>query len=285
MLTFERLRAANAARQIEWGRSDQKIGLGFRAIELAGETGEACNIVKKLEREKLGLQGSRATTADLAAELADVAICADLTALSAGIDLGQAIVEKFDATSEAQGLATRLASSQPTPPPPTPPPPAPAEHVWQWWSGDNEDTYHGPFETRDEAIEEALERYGIDPNDWRDARKSIFVVEAAKEELRLGPFIDLATYVSDHLEDGGALAEYQGEEGDSITKDVTEAQWKDLQARFEALVDAWQADHNIKLIPWRFGQTRNHEEIFPAANAEPPSAEPQAPPTQNEVSS
>jgi NTP pyrophosphatase (non-canonical NTP hydrolase) len=110
MLTFEKLRQANMARQIEWGRSDQKIGLGFRAIELAGETGEACNIVKKLEREKLGLQGSRATTEDLARELADVAICVDLTALSAGIDLGQAVVDKFNATSRAQGLATHLDS-------------------------------------------------------------------------------------------------------------------------------------------------------------------------------
>lgn len=261
LLTFERLRAANAARQIEWGRSDQKIGLGFRALELAGETGEACNIVKKLEREKLGLQGSRATTADLAAELADVVICADLTALSAGIDLCEAVVAKFNITSAAQGLKTHLGA----------PPAPPAEPVWQWWSGDNEDAYHGPFDTREEAIEEALDRYGIDPNDWEDAGKSIHVVEAVKEELRLGPFIDLATYVSDRLEDGGALAKYQNEGGEPLTLDVTDPQWKDLQTRFEALVDQWQTDHNIKLIPWRFDQTRNHEEIFPAANAQKPA--------------
>lgn len=49
---------------------------------------------------------------DLAEELADVVICADLCAVSAGIDLGAAVVAKFNATSEKVGLTTML----PTPP-------------------------------------------------------------------------------------------------------------------------------------------------------------------------
>lgn len=106
-LTFDALRAANDTRQHEWDRDD-RIGLLFRANELAGETGEACNVVKKLERERLGIRGSRATAEQLADELADVVICADLVAQAAGIDLGKAVVRKFNATTATQGLTTFL---------------------------------------------------------------------------------------------------------------------------------------------------------------------------------
>lgn len=106
-LTFGALRAANAARQELWC-PDQKPDLSFRGNELAGETGEACNVIKKLERERRGWRGSRATIQDLAEELADVVICADLVAHSAGIDLGAAVTFKFDKSSEKIGLPTRL---------------------------------------------------------------------------------------------------------------------------------------------------------------------------------
>jgi NTP pyrophosphatase (non-canonical NTP hydrolase) len=103
------LRRANEERQAVWC-PDQVPDLSFRAVELAGEVGEACNVIKKLERERLGWRGSRDTVAHLAEELADVVICADLCAMSAGIDLGAAVVAKFNATSEKVGLPTRLAA-------------------------------------------------------------------------------------------------------------------------------------------------------------------------------
>lgn len=106
-LTFAALRAANSARQDEWC-PDQKPDLSFRGNEMAGEVGEACNIIKKLERERQGWNGSRATVADLADELADVVICADLVAESQGIDLGAAVACKFDLTSVKRGLSVRL---------------------------------------------------------------------------------------------------------------------------------------------------------------------------------
>jgi len=101
------LRSANVARQNEWDK-DAKITLSYRAMELAGEVGEACNIAKKIERERLGIQGSWATVQDLADELADIVICADLVALGEGIDLDSAVERKFNATSEKVGLETRL---------------------------------------------------------------------------------------------------------------------------------------------------------------------------------
>lgn len=104
---FDTLREANEHRQREWDR-DNKITLAFRGNELGGECGEAQNVIKKLERERLGIRGSRATLDDLADELADVVICADLIAMQVGIDLKEAVRRKFNRTSEANNLRTRL---------------------------------------------------------------------------------------------------------------------------------------------------------------------------------
>jgi hypothetical protein len=76
------LRMASELRQVEWGAD--ALSLHFRGIELLGEVGEAANVMKKLERERLGIRGSRATVDDLANELADVVICADLVGLDVG---------------------------------------------------------------------------------------------------------------------------------------------------------------------------------------------------------
>lgn len=109
------LHAANIARQAEWC-PEQVPDLSFRGNELGGECGEAQNVIMKLERERLGWRGSRATLDDLGQELADVVICADLCAVTAGIDLAAAVRAKFNATSEKIGLSTRLEA--PTPPQP-----------------------------------------------------------------------------------------------------------------------------------------------------------------------
>lgn len=79
----------------------------LEAKATAGEVGEACNVIKKLERERHGWRGSRATVGQLAEELADVVICADLAAPAAGVDLEEA-VRATNATSAKNNLATRL---------------------------------------------------------------------------------------------------------------------------------------------------------------------------------
>lgn len=118
-LDLRDLHAANIARQAEWC-PDQVPDLSFRGNELGGECGEAQNVIKKLERERQGWRGSRATKDDLADELADVVICADLCAVTADIDLGAAVRRKFNATSEKQGLSVLLPMPA-TPAPATPP--------------------------------------------------------------------------------------------------------------------------------------------------------------------
>lgn len=77
---------------------------------LIGELGEAGNIVKKLNRVRDGISGNKQgerTESELleklAAELADGFIYLDLLAQSLGIDLGAAVLNKFDTKSREIG--------------------------------------------------------------------------------------------------------------------------------------------------------------------------------------
>lgn len=110
--TLADLREANVRRQAEWCSNGEVPDLSFRGLELAGEVGEACNVAKKLERERLGWRGSRSTKDDLATELADVVICADLMAIAAGVELMSAVRDKFNATTDKVGLTTKLATGR-----------------------------------------------------------------------------------------------------------------------------------------------------------------------------
>lgn len=78
---------------------------------LAGELGEAANIVKKLNRVRDGIPGNDKSPdqlrADLADELADTFIYLDLLAQAAGIDLPDALRSKFDKTSAKIGYPMR----------------------------------------------------------------------------------------------------------------------------------------------------------------------------------
>jgi NTP pyrophosphatase (non-canonical NTP hydrolase) len=104
---LHRLRAASIARQKEWDTGGN-VTLSYRGNELGGECGEAQNIIKKLERERFGMVGSRATPAQLAEELADIVICVDLIAQGFDLDLVEAIAAKFNGTSQKYGLTTRV---------------------------------------------------------------------------------------------------------------------------------------------------------------------------------
>lgn len=105
---YPTLRGANLARQKEWDAGNT-LTASYRGNELAGEVGEACNVIKKLERESLGIAGSRDTIEHLAEELADILICVDLIAMHYEIDMATALKAKFNATSLKVNLRTRLA--------------------------------------------------------------------------------------------------------------------------------------------------------------------------------
>lgn len=120
MTSFEELHRALTERKREWDdKAGVELPLSYHANELAGEVGEACNIVKKLERAAYGLTGSRATIADLRDELADAAICLAKLSHRCGINLGDAVRTKFNATSIKLGLAARMRFEETITPVPT----------------------------------------------------------------------------------------------------------------------------------------------------------------------
>lgn len=103
---LQNLRKADLARDTEMTGGKKKFSLSFRGNELAGEVGEACNILKKLDREQLGIIGSKATPEQLLEELADIIICVDLIAMEFDFNLQIAISKKFNKTSSERNLKT-----------------------------------------------------------------------------------------------------------------------------------------------------------------------------------
>ena len=113
-LSFDQLRKANLERTADvfhpldaWSPTDW-------ACVMAGECGEACNQVKKLRRLD-GADGvidspeERARlTRNVADELADAIIYADLLAARLGIELGDAVRCKFNEVSERRGSFVKL---------------------------------------------------------------------------------------------------------------------------------------------------------------------------------
>ncbi len=104
-LNFHELRDANLRRCVQvfhplnaWSPTDW-------ATAFAGEAGETCNAVKKLRRLQDGCntakdpQTEAACLLAIADELADTIIYADLLAARLGLDLGNAVVRKFNAVS------------------------------------------------------------------------------------------------------------------------------------------------------------------------------------------
>ena len=104
---LKKLREVQVARQKLWDPGI-KLDLSYFGNAAAGEMGEACNVIKKLERERLGLKGSRATLEHLADEIADVIIYLDIIAMKTGIDLEQAIKNKFNKDSTKHGFDTLI---------------------------------------------------------------------------------------------------------------------------------------------------------------------------------
>ncbi len=77
-----------------------------------GELGEAANVAKKLNRVRDGIVGNSETPEQLqemlADEIADTFIYLDLLAQAAGINLQDAVVEKFNKTSAKIGYQNTL---------------------------------------------------------------------------------------------------------------------------------------------------------------------------------
>lgn len=103
-LTFDQLRQADTERLV----ADYEVAdwiLTDWGCAIAGEVGEVCNKIKKRRR---GRSTDVITTEDIAEELADVVIYADLIARELGVDLGEAVRRKFNKTSREIESDVRL---------------------------------------------------------------------------------------------------------------------------------------------------------------------------------
>lgn len=103
-LTFQDLRDANAARHRVFAGCDE-WSLNDWMTALAGEVGEAANILKKIRRGDFTLSEVRD---ELKSELADVQCYLDLLAYYADVDLGQATIDKFNHVSKRMGSTVTL---------------------------------------------------------------------------------------------------------------------------------------------------------------------------------
>lgn len=90
------------------GAAPNESDVMFCAVELGGETGEALNVIKKMERSRLGIKGGKFDMEALCDELADVIICVDRVAACYDVDLGAVVKNKFNATSEKYGLKNKI---------------------------------------------------------------------------------------------------------------------------------------------------------------------------------
>lgn len=91
-LTFAQVREVNVARCEESYFPLNQWSLSDWGVALAGECGEACDAIKKVNRGDGDLE-------EVAKELADVVLYCDLLAASIGVDLADAVAKKFNEVS------------------------------------------------------------------------------------------------------------------------------------------------------------------------------------------
>lgn len=114
-LTFDKLRKANIARlplfknakggaaHSEPDGSDWSLAQWSNAV--LGELGEAANIIKKVDRGDMTLEEALPS---LAKEFADVQTYLDILAFRAGVDLGQATIDKWNEVSARINCSLRI---------------------------------------------------------------------------------------------------------------------------------------------------------------------------------
>ena len=106
LLTFHRLRKTNVKRcNTAFNHCLSDWSLAEWSNAMAGEAGEACNVTKKILR---GDHPFKHYKKDLAKEIADVVVYADLLAAAAGINLEKAVIQKFNEVSDRRKCKIKL---------------------------------------------------------------------------------------------------------------------------------------------------------------------------------
>jgi hypothetical protein len=116
-----------------------------------------------------------------------------------------------------------------------------------WWHSNDQERWQGPCETREEAVEEAVE--------WGHR----FICEANQPIVRARDLFDVTRITEDF--DNCQGYDLSDPDGDGLFARVKDAQWADLTARIHAAADEWQKVHGIVISAWSFEDTRNEETI------------------------
>lgn len=114
-LDLAALRPINVQRAREGFKCYDNQPITYWTTALAGEVGELCNMVKKIQRvERGGVDGGSSYTAKdinkemLKEEIGGIAIYLDLLASLLDISLEEAIVDTFNRKSEQMGFRERV---------------------------------------------------------------------------------------------------------------------------------------------------------------------------------
>ncbi len=105
-MNFKEFEEYSKARSALWDKNGA-CTLEFDFLQMAGEVGEACNIIKKYLRTKLDMPGgiSEETMREMVKEeLADIFITLNICTIKLNIDLEQEIKNKFNKDSKKHGF-------------------------------------------------------------------------------------------------------------------------------------------------------------------------------------
>lgn len=118
-LTFSALGEANLLRAQKWHRGGlEEWSIADWATAMAGEAGEICNAVKKLRRiedeianisePERQLSTRQEALEKIGEEIADTLIYLDLLAQRCGVNLSEAVIEKYNSVSVKYGFPDRI---------------------------------------------------------------------------------------------------------------------------------------------------------------------------------
>ena len=107
MDVLDQLSEKGLQRVEKFGHTLESWSLTDWGCAVAGETGELCNVLKKVHRGDYTLEQANERKL-IANEAADVVIYLNLLCQRAGISLKEAIVEKFNSKSDEIGSSIKL---------------------------------------------------------------------------------------------------------------------------------------------------------------------------------
>ena len=110
-MTFIEFQEINTERCNEW-HDINGWSLSDWAVAMAGECGEACNVIKKMNRQRDSIRNQDPENLELvdalAEEIADTVTYAFLLAERCGFDMEDIVTRKFNKVSEKHGFSQRI---------------------------------------------------------------------------------------------------------------------------------------------------------------------------------